>query len=84
MLKLFDDEASPDLYFHNSAMVRNICMQVDLISTAERLPDEEYVMLKLAAMLLFTGYITNYDSPLDESLRYAGEILPRLKKTGIS
>jgi adenylate cyclase len=77
VLKLFDDEASPDLYFHNSAMVRNICMQVDLISTAERLPDEEYVMLKLAAMLLFTGYITNYDSPLDESLRYAGEILPR-------
>jgi adenylate cyclase len=77
ILKMFDDKASPDLYFHNSSLVKNICMQVDLISTAEKLPDEDYVTLKLAAVFLFTGYISDYDSPMDESLRYAGVMLPR-------
>ena len=77
VVKLFDDEAPPDLYFHNSTLMRNICMQVDLISTAEMLPEEDYVDLKLAAMFLLTGYINRYDSPMEESLRYIGEFLPK-------
>ena len=75
--KMFDDEAPPDLYFHNSSLVRNISMQVDLISNAEKLPDEEYVNLKLAAVFLITGFITDYEKPMEESIRLVEKMLPK-------
>ncbi|MCK7540243.1 MAG: adenylate/guanylate cyclase domain-containing protein [Marinilabiliales bacterium] len=56
ILKMFDEEAPPDLYFHNSSLVRNICNQVDLLSNAEKLPDEDFVNLKLASAFLMSGY----------------------------
>ena len=77
VIKMFDDEAPPDLYFHNSSLVRNISTQVDLISNAEKLPDEEYVNLKLASVFLLTGFITDYEKPMEESIRLVEEILPR-------
>jgi adenylate cyclase len=77
VFKLFDDEAPPDLYFHNSALTKSICMQVELISRAESLSDEEYVILKLAAVLLLSGYISDYDDPMDASCRNAMEMLPK-------
>lgn len=77
ILKLFDDEAPPDLYFHNSAMVRNISNQVELLARAENLGEEEYINLKLAALYLLTGYIYDYGQPLDASLRLVEEVLPR-------
>jgi len=76
ILKMFDDGAPPDLYFNNSALVKNICSQVDLISTAEKLPEEDYVNLKLASVFLLTGYITDYNKPMEESLRHVEEIIP--------
>ncbi len=76
VIKMFDDEASPNLYFHNSSLVKNICSQVDLISNAEKLPEEEYVNLKLAAIFLLTGYITDYEKPMEQSIRIVEEILP--------
>jgi len=77
IIKLFDDEAPPDLYFHNSSQVKNISNQAELLATAEKLPEEEYVILKLASMLLYTGYINNYDSPLEACFSTTEEILPR-------
>jgi hypothetical protein len=77
VLKLFDEEASPNLYFHNSSLVRNICTQAELLATAEGLPGEEYINVRLAAVFLFTGYITDYEKPMEASCRYAGEMLPR-------
>jgi adenylate cyclase len=76
VLKMFDEEASPNLYFHNSLLVKNICSQVDLISNAEKLQEEEYVNLKLAAVFLLTGYITDYEKPMEQSMRIVEEILP--------
>jgi hypothetical protein len=75
--KMFDDEAPPDLYFHNSSLVRNISTQVDLISNAEKLPEAEYVNLKLAALFLMTGFITDYEKPMEESIRLVEEVLPK-------
>lgn len=75
--KMFDDEAPPDLYFHNSALVKNISTQVDLISNAEKISDEDYVNLKLASVFLLTGYINDYAYPMEESIRLEEEILPR-------
>lgn len=76
VIKMFDDEASPNLYFHNASLVKNICSQVDLLATAEKLPDEEFVNLKLASVFLFTGYITDYEKPMDTSCMVAEETLP--------
>ena len=73
---MFDDEAPPNLYFHNSSMVKNICNQVELLSRAENLPDEEFINLKLASVFLFTGYISDYEKPMEASLRLVEEVLP--------
>jgi adenylate cyclase len=77
IMKMFDDEAPPDLYFHNSSLVRNISTQVDLISNAEKLPEAEYVNLKLAALFLMTGFITDYEKPMEESIRLVEEVLTK-------
>jgi adenylate cyclase len=77
IIKLFDDEAPPNLYFHNSLLVKNMSNQVELLSTAENLPEEEYINLKLASVFLFTGYISDYEKPMEASLRLVEEILPR-------
>jgi adenylate cyclase len=77
VIKLFDDEAPPNLYFHNASLVRSISNQVELLATAESLPEEEFIYLKLASVFLFTGYITDYEKPLETSFRIVEEILPR-------
>jgi adenylate cyclase len=77
IIKMFDDEAPPNLYFHNSALVKNICNQAELLATAERLPEEEFINLKLATVFLLTGYISDYDKPMEASIRLVEEILPK-------
>jgi hypothetical protein len=74
--KMFDDEAPPNLYFHNSSMLKNITNQVELLSLAEKLPDEEFINLKLASVFLLTGFISDYEKPMEASLRLVEEILP--------
>jgi len=76
IIKMFDDEAPPNLYFHNSSMVKKICNQVELLSGAENLPDEEFINLKLASIFLLTGYLSDYEKPMEASLRLVEEILP--------
>ena len=77
IIKLFDDEAPLNLYFHNASLVRNISNQVELLSRAENLPDDEFVNLKLASLFLLTGYISDYDKPMEASLRLVEEMLPK-------
>jgi adenylate cyclase len=76
IMKMFDEEAPPDLYFHNSALMKSVCNQSDLLSNAEQLGDEEYICLSLAAMFLFTGYISDYHNSSDASCRMAEEVMP--------
>jgi class 3 adenylate cyclase len=75
--KMFDDEAPPNLYFHNSSLVKNISNQVELLSTAENLPEEEFINLKLASVFLLTGFISDYEKPMEASSRLVEEILPK-------
>ncbi len=77
IIKMFDDEAPPNLYFHNSPLVRNICNQVELLSTAENLPDDDFINLKLASVFLLTGFISDYDKPMEASSRLVEEIIPK-------
>lgn len=76
VIKMFDDEAPPNLYFHNSLMLKNISNQVELLSRAENLPDEQFIDLKLASVFLLSGYISDYDKPMEASIRLVEEILP--------
>ncbi|HKK43005.1 MAG TPA: hypothetical protein VJ963_11395, partial [Bacteroidales bacterium] len=74
--KLFDDDAPPNLYFHNVGLLRNITNHVELLATAEKLPEEDFINLKIASVFYLTGYITDYETPMDASLRLVDEILP--------
>ena len=75
--KMFVEDAPPNLYFHNAAFARNICSHVDLLATAESLPDEVFVNLKLASIFLISGFISDYDKPLEAAFLLVEEILPR-------
>ena len=77
VIKLFDEEAPPNLYFHNSSLVRSLTTQVDLLANAEQLPDEEYIYLRLASVFLFSGYIMDYDNAAEESCNLIDGILPK-------
>jgi len=74
--KMFDDEAPPNLYFNNSSMLKNISNNVELLATAENLPEEDFINLKLASVFLLTGYISDYEKPMEASLRLVEELLP--------
>ena len=77
IIKMFDDEAPPNLYFHNSSLVKNISNHVELLSTAENLPEEDFINLRLASVFLLTGFISYYEKPMEASSRLVEEILPR-------
>ncbi|HLP74769.1 MAG TPA: adenylate/guanylate cyclase domain-containing protein [Bacteroidales bacterium] len=76
VIRLFDEEASPNLYFHNSSLVRNIANQVELLANSEKLEEEDFIILKLAAIFLFTGYMYDYENPADSSVRLMEELMP--------
>ena len=75
--KLFDEEAPPNLYFHNSSLFRSIVNSVEIIANAEIVFLEDYINLKLASIFLLTGYISDYHKPMEASLRLVDEILPK-------
>ena len=77
--RMFDNEAPPNLYFHNSSLVRSISTQVELLSNSEQLSEEEFIKLRLASVFLFSGYISDYDydNPAEASLLAVDEILPK-------
>lgn len=75
--KMFIDEATPKLYFHNAQLAVSIANQTELLSTAERLSEEEYISLKLASIFLITGFISDYNNPAAASCKLMEEMLPR-------
>jgi class 3 adenylate cyclase len=75
--KMFIDEAHPNLWFHNAQLAMSIVSQAELLATAERLPVEEYVNLKLASVFLVTGYMSDYNDPAEASFKLLDEMLPR-------
>lgn len=76
--KVFADEAPPNLYFHNDRYSKNITSQVDLLANAENLPEEEYLSLKLASIFLITGFISDYEKPVEAAFVLVDNILPGL------
>lgn len=77
VIRLFTDDAPPNLYFHNLPMAKSIVAQVELICRSEQVPEKTFFVLKLASLFLITGYITDYENPEAASLSFMDEILPR-------
>ncbi len=75
--KVFSDEAPPNLYFYNARHAKNITSQVDLLATAENLPENEFIDLKLASIFLITGFISDYEKPVEAAFILMDEILPK-------
>lgn len=75
--KIFNDEAPPNLYFHNGSMARSIINQVELLATSEQISGEEYFILKLASLFLITGFISDYELPGLAALSLMDEMLKR-------
>ena len=61
----------------NYYVVSDICDQVDLISNAEQLPEEDFVNPK-RRRCSYTGYIYDYDNAMDASCSLAESTLPKL------
>jgi adenylate cyclase len=74
--KMFIDDAPPSLWFHNAQLAVNITSQAELLATAEGLPLEQYVYLKLASVFLMTGYMSDYNNPAEASCRLMEAVLP--------
>jgi hypothetical protein len=75
--KVFIDEAPPDLYFHNVQLASGINSQVELLANAEKISEEEYLSLKIASIFLITGFINDYNKPVEGAFNLMSEILPR-------
>jgi adenylate cyclase len=75
--KMFIDDAPPNLWFHNAQLAVSITSQAELLATAERLPLELYINLKLASVFLMAGYMIDYNNPAEASCRLMDEMLPR-------
>jgi hypothetical protein len=61
----------------NASFVKSIGNQVDLLSNAENLEEAEYINLRLASIFMLTGYIADYDKPLEGACQIAEEVLSR-------
>jgi len=75
--KMIIDDAPPSLWFHNAQLAVSITSQAELLATAEGLPLEQYVNLKLASIFLMTGYMSDYNNPAEASCKLMDEMLPR-------
>ena len=77
IVKLFDEKAPSSFHFHNKERIKGLSRQIDILSEGEQIPNKDIVKIKLAALLLETGLIKNYDSPQEVSCDYAEEILTK-------
>lgn len=74
---MFETGAPRNLHFHNISLYKNICSQVDLLARAEKVGDEELINLKLAAIFLLTGYLTDYFRPMEAAGRLIDELVSK-------
>lgn len=72
------EQGLPDtLYYHNVKHTIDVVTQVELIGRAEKVTDEEMLLLKTAAMFHDMGHLVDYDTHEEESINLAKKILPK-------
>jgi class 3 adenylate cyclase len=71
----YSEIASPDLFFHSVDYIRTVSLQADLLARAEKLPDQDYIHLRLASVFIYFGYAFDYGDPETAALKRAAELL---------
>lgn len=71
----YSEIASPDLFFHSADYIRSVSLQADLLARAEKLPDQEYIHLRLASVFIYFGYAFDYNDTEAIAVKRAEEIL---------
>jgi len=70
-------ENVPDEFvFHTTKFVRNICTQTELIARAEKLDEEKILWLRLAAVFVMSGLLSDYINPVEQSISKLRELAP--------
>jgi hypothetical protein len=77
ILLRLEKELPANLYFHNFKHTMHLYTMVELIGKAEELPDEEKLLLRTAALLYDTGFLTGYLNHEERSHETAIEVLPK-------
>lgn len=69
VLEWYREQMSEKLIFNDDTHLKNILTQAELIGRAEKISDEETILVQLAALFVITGYAINYSDPYPESVR---------------
>lgn len=80
MLDVLEKMLPTNLYYHNMKHTIDVTTEVELIGWSEGLPENEVLLLKVAALFHDTGHIIRYGAGHEEnSCKFAQEILPHFK-----
>ncbi len=81
ILDLLEKNLPSNLYYHNVKHTVDVATEVELIGWAENLPEEDILILKIAALFHDAGHITDYRHHEHEGTKMARKILPRYNIT---
>jgi class 3 adenylate cyclase len=79
VLNLLEKKLPKNLYYHNVKHTVDVVTEVELIGWAEKLNDEQILLLKLAALFHDTGHINDYKDHEYQSTLLAREALQNYK-----
>ena len=75
ILKRLNDELPFDIFYHSVDHTLDVLNTAEELGKAENLPEEDLLLLKLAALFHDTGFLKNYNQHEEASAKMAEEIL---------
>jgi len=79
VFQTFETEVSSKLYFHNNRHTMEVYSLVELLGRAEGISEEELLMVRTAALMSDTGFLSDYNNHSVKSVEFAKENLSRFK-----
>lgn len=75
----YGENVPDDFVFHSLKFIKNICTQTELLATAEQLDEEQILGLRLAALFVMSGLLTDYDKPVEHSVEKLKKVAPEFE-----
>jgi hypothetical protein len=79
ILKILKEKLPQNLYYHNYRHTMHVYTQVELLGRAEKISDDEMLLVRTAALLHDSGFMNSYENYEKLGCDYAKEILPGYK-----
>ncbi|MCF8224039.1 MAG: hypothetical protein K9J25_12960 [Bacteroidales bacterium] len=73
----YEENVPGSFVFHNVRHIKNICTQAELLSTAEQVGDDKALIIRLAALFVKSGLLSDYNNPVEHSVSKLKEMAPR-------